>query len=98
MLFRSSSAIAFSAKAATGIGTFLAGAALDLVHFPRPSPGEAPPVIPPEQATVLGWIVGPGLFGLWLVTLLFLSRYRLTREEHARILGELARRHEHAPA
>ena len=58
----------------------------------------APPVIPPEQATVLGWIVGPGLFGLWLVTLLFLSRYRLTREEHARILGELARRHEHAPA
>ncbi|MBU6282635.1 MFS transporter [bacterium] len=87
-----SSAIAFSAKAATGIGTFLAGAALDLVHFPRPSPGEAPPPIAPGQADALGWIVGPGLFGLWLVTLVFLSRYRLSRQEHARILAELARR------
>ena len=92
-----SSAIAFSAKAATGVGTFLAGLALDLIHFPRPTPGEPPPVVAPEQATALGWIVGPGLFGLWLMTLVFLSRYRLTRAEHARILQELARR-PHAPA
>ncbi|MFM7737375.1 MAG: MFS transporter [Alphaproteobacteria bacterium] len=87
-----SSAIAFSAKAATGIGTFLAGAALDLVHFPRPSPGEPPPAIAPGQADALGWIVGPGLIGLWLVTLVFLARYRLTRAEHARILERLAQR------
>ena len=92
-----SSAIAFSAKAATGVGTFLAGLALDLIHFPRPTPGEPPPVVAPEQATALGWIVGPGLFGLWLMPLVFLSRYRLTRAEHARILQELARR-PHAPA
>jgi glycoside/pentoside/hexuronide:cation symporter, GPH family len=92
-----SSAIAFSAKAATGVGTFLAGLALDIIHFPRPTPGEPPPVVAPEQATALGWIVGPGLFGLWLMTLVFLSRYRLTRAEHARILQELARR-PHAPA
>jgi len=87
-----SSAIAFSAKAATGVGTFLAGAALDLVRFPRPSPGQAPPAIAPGQADALGWIVGPGLFGLWLATLFFLSRYRLSRREHARILQELAER------
>ena len=40
----------------------------------------------------LGWIVGPGLMGLWLFTLLFLSRYELTRAEHQHILATLARR------
>ena len=87
-----SSAIGFSAKAASGFGTLLAGTALDLIHFPRPTPGAPPPEIRADQATTLGWIVGPGLLGLWLCTLWFLSRYRLTRAEHARILAELARR------
>jgi Na+/melibiose symporter-like transporter len=87
-----SSAIAFSAKAATGVGTLLAGTALDLIAFPRPDPGAPPPAISPDQATALGWIVGPGLLGLWVCTLFFLSRYRLTRAEHARVLAELERR------
>jgi len=87
-----SSAIAFSAKAATGVGTLFAGVALDLIAFPRPVPGAPPPAIAPEQATVLGWIVGPGLLGLWVCTLFFLSRYRLTRAEHARVLAALAGR------
>ncbi len=87
-----SSAIAFSAKAASGVGTLLAGTALDLIAFPRPHPGEPPPQIAPEQATALGWIVGPGLLGLWVCTLFFLSRYRLTRAEHTRVLAELERR------
>lgn len=92
-----SSAIAFSAKAATGVGTLLAGTALDIIRFPRPTPGAPTPVISPEQATALGWIVGPGLVGLWLLTLLSVSRYRLTREEHLRILDELAARARHRP-
>ncbi len=87
-----SSAIAFSAKAASGVGTLLAGTALDLIAFPRPEPGAPPPEIPADQATALGWIVGPGLLGLWVCTLFFLSRYRLTRAEHARVLAELERR------
>ncbi len=87
-----SSAIAFSAKAASGVGTLLAGAALDLIAFPRPNPGAPPPQIVPDQATALGWIVGPGLLGLWVCALFFLSRYRLTRAEHTRVLAELERR------
>ena len=87
-----SSAIAFSAKAASGFGTLLAGMSLDLIAFPRPVPGAPPPEIAAQQATALGWIVGPGLMGLWLCTLWFLSRYRLTRAEHARIVTELAQR------
>lgn len=87
-----SSAIAFSAKAASGVGTLLAGVALDLIAFPRPVPGLPVPEIATHQATALGWIVGPGLMGLWLFTLLFLSRYRLTRAEHAHIVSQLAQR------
>lgn len=87
-----SSAIAFSAKAASGVGTLLAGTALDLIAFPRPDPGTPPPEIAPDQATALGWIVGPGLLGLWVCALFFLSRYRLTRAEHTRVLAELERR------
>ncbi len=87
-----SSAIAFSAKAASGVGTLLAGMALDVIAFPRPTPGMPLPIIEPHQATALGWIVGPGLMGLWLLTLLFLARYRLTRAEHTRIIAELALR------
>lgn len=86
------SAIAFSAKAASGVGTLLAGVSLDLIDFPRPVPGEPPPVVAAEQAMALGWIVGPGLFGLWVCTLLFLSRYELTRAEHGRIRTALAER------
>ncbi|MFQ5666245.1 MAG: MFS transporter [Candidatus Binatia bacterium] len=87
-----SSAITFSAKAATGVGTLLAGMALDLIAFPRPNPGAPPPEIAPDQATALGWIVGPGLLVLWVCTLFFLSRYRLTRAEHARVLAQLEQR------
>jgi len=87
-----SSAIAFSAKAASGVGTLLAGMALDLIAFPRPGPGAPRPEIAPDQATALGWIVGPGLLGLWVCTLVFLSRYRLTRTEHSRVLAELEQR------
>jgi GPH family glycoside/pentoside/hexuronide:cation symporter len=87
-----SSAIAFSAKAASGVGTLLAGTALDLIAFPHPVPGAPPPAVAAEKATALGWIVGPGLLGLWVCTLYFLSRYRLTRAEHARILAELEQR------
>lgn len=87
------SAIAFSAKAASGVGTLLAGISLDLIAFPRPEAGAPQPTVAAEQALALGWIVGPGLFSLWLCTLYCLSRYRLTRAEHNRIRTELAARH-----
>jgi len=87
-----SSAIAFSAKAATGVGTLLAGMSLDLISFPRPEPGATAAPVSADQVTALGLIVGPGLMGLWVLTLYFLSRYQLTREEHARVLAALASR------
>jgi Na+/melibiose symporter-like transporter len=84
-----SSAIAFSLKAASGIGSLAAGIALDLIAFPR---GAATGAVPAEKITQLGMAVGPGLMVFYLLTLIFMSRYRMTRERHREILDQLAER------
>jgi Na+/melibiose symporter-like transporter len=83
------SAIAFTAKATSGIGGFVAGVALDIIDFPTMAD---PATVAPDKVFKLGLAVGPGLMLLFLVTLIFLSRYRITRDRHAEILTELARR------
>jgi Na+/melibiose symporter-like transporter len=83
------SAIAFSGKATSGVGGFLAGVALDLIHFPSQA---LPGSVPPEKIFKLGLAVGPGLLLLYCFTLYFVSGYRITRERHAEILLELERR------
>jgi Na+/melibiose symporter-like transporter len=88
-----SAAIAFAAKATSGVGGFLAGLMLDVIAFPTQA---APGSVPPEKLTALGIAVGPTMMGLYLLALVFLARYHLTRARHQEILGELARRHEAA--
>ncbi len=84
------SAISFSAKATSGIGGFFAGMALDLIHFPTQTELGS---VPPEKVFKLGLAVGPGLLLFYLLTVYFISRYRITRERHREILSELERRH-----
>lgn len=88
-----SSAIAFTSKATSGIGGFLAGTALDVIAFPTQA---APGTVPDEKLVLLGLAVGPCMFILFLLTLIFLRRYRITRARHTEILEELERRHEAA--
>ncbi len=83
------SAIAFAAKATSGIGTLCAGIALDLIAFPR---GAELGTVSQSKVTALGLVVGPGLMIFYLVTLVFVSRYRITRAGHERTLAELERR------
>ncbi len=83
------STITFGAKAASGIGGFLAGVALDLIQFPTMA---APGTIAASQVFTLGLAVGPGLMGLFLGALVFFSRYRMTRTRHLEILAEIDRR------
>ncbi len=80
-------AIAFSAKAASGVGGLLAGIALDLVDFPRQAEAGS---VAADKITLLGIAVGPCMMVLYLLTLVFLARYRITREEHTEILRRLA--------
>jgi Na+/melibiose symporter-like transporter len=83
------SAVTFAQKAASGIGGFIAGVALDLIAFPT---GAQPGTVPGEKLSSLGIAVGPGLLTLYLLLLFFLSRYRITRAQHQETLDELDRR------
>lgn len=86
------SAVSFTGKAVSGLGGFLAGIALDLIAFPRTAVEGVAPTVAAEKIFALGLIVGPALMVLWLCSLVFLARYRITRERHAETLAELARR------
>ena len=82
-------AISFAAKAATGLGTMIAGLALDLIRFPvGAAPGEV------EAATIfnLGAVYGP-MLGVFMVFAVYcLTQYRLTQARHGEITAELVRR------
>ena len=84
------SAIAFTTKATSGIGSLAAGIALDLIDFPRDIQGASE--IPPEKIEMLGLAVGPGMLVLYLFTLIILSRYKITRARHREIVAELEAR------
>jgi Na+/melibiose symporter-like transporter len=79
----------FAGKATSGVGAFLAGIALDLISFPRnATPGE----VPDEVLFDLGLIYGPSLMFLYLLALLSISFYRITRAGHDRHVRTLAER------
>lgn len=83
------SAVTFTQKAASGIGGFVAGVALDLIAFPR---GADPGAVAPDKVFSLGLAVGPGLLGFYLLLLFFLTRYSITRQKHQATLARLAER------
>jgi glycoside/pentoside/hexuronide:cation symporter, GPH family len=81
------SIIVFMIKASSGIGALLAGVMLDLIRFPRQ---QQIADVPPETVQTLGSVYAPAVMLLYIVSLYFLSRYRLRRADHSRILQELA--------
>jgi Na+/melibiose symporter-like transporter len=78
--------ISLAMKATSGLGGLVAGISLDLIAFPR---GADPGSVAPDKVEALGMAVGPGLLALYLVTLLFLSRYPITRARHRELLDAL---------
>ncbi len=82
-------AIAFVGKATSGLGGLLAGVGLDVIDFPR---GAAPGGVPAHKLFALGVVVAPVLMALYLLAVVCLSRYRITRRKHAETLEALARR------
>ena len=88
----------FSGKFASGVGSLIAGVALDLINWPRGAAIRSGADVPPEQIVHLGIVYGPVVVGFSVVTYWCYSHYRLTREQHAEILSELARRRAQADA
>ncbi len=83
--------INFSAKASSGLGTFIAGIVLDLISFPHATaPGAA---IHPSADTILklGIIYGPGVAVVSTVSVTLLFLYRIDRARHDAILKALGR-------
>ncbi len=85
--------ITTSAKASSGIGAFIAGVALDLIHFPHGAAATgANAHIPAETIRNLGLVYGPGAALFTAIAIVVLFGYRLNKSGHAKIREELNER------
>ncbi|MEM1132106.1 MAG: MFS transporter [Pseudomonadota bacterium] len=82
-----SSALTFSLKATSGLGGLIAGAVLQLVSFPS---GAEIGQVPSNTLTQLGAAVASMMLIFWLLALIILRLYPLSRKEHAQILTDIA--------
>jgi GPH family glycoside/pentoside/hexuronide:cation symporter len=86
--------ITFSAKASSGLGAMIGGIALDVIGFPH-GVAATPAMlaaIPASTIRNLGIVYGPGAAIFTAVSVVILLGFRLTKADHARILGELRSR------
>jgi GPH family glycoside/pentoside/hexuronide:cation symporter len=81
-----------SIKAAVGLGGFLGGTCLDLIHFPRDVASIATHPLPPDVVTNLGLVQGPLAALIGVASALVLLGYRIDRQELARIQLGIAKR------
>ncbi|WP_304217948.1 hypothetical protein, partial [Phenylobacterium aquaticum] len=71
----------------SGIGIFASGMMLAAAHFPQHAkPGQ----VPAEVVRHLGLIYVPTLAALYVLAIVAVSGYRITRESHAESLRQLA--------
>ena len=82
---------AFASKAASGLGSLIAGVALQLVGFRSGTGGEAA-AVSPDVVAWLGAIYGPGASLLAIASAAICLLYRLDARAHALILADLAAR------
>ncbi len=76
----------FAQKATSGVGAFIAGLALDWIEFPR---GATPGTVQDEVIWDLGFIYGPALMIFYVLALVSIGFYRISRQGHDRRVGEL---------
>ncbi|MEI9995457.1 MAG: MFS transporter [Rhizomicrobium sp.] len=84
----------FSAKAATGLGSLIAGFAMDLIHFPYAiaDKGGENLHLAPDIARNLGLVYGVAPAAMTLLCILINTRYRIDRKAHASIQRTLTER------
>jgi glycoside/pentoside/hexuronide:cation symporter, GPH family len=85
-------AASFANKCTTGVGNIVAGAALDLIAWPRGAHIQSAADVPSETIFQLGLIYGPIVSGLAIVCVWCYGHYTLTRERHQAIVVALAAR------
>ena len=85
-------AVAFSAKATSGLGTFFGGIGLDIIGWPRGAAVGKAAQVSAETLVDLGVLYGPVVAGFSVVAFWCYTRYDLTRARHAAILRALRQR------
>ena len=85
------SALTFAVKAASGLGGFIAGISLDLIHFPTAIAQKDLGVVALPSSTLreLGIMSGPFPAAMTLLAPLALFGYSVSKRRHAIILAEL---------
>lgn len=86
------SAIAFMNKAVSGVGNFLGGVLLQAIGFPEGAANAAVGSVPADVIMRLGLLQGPGMMLFFLVSLVFLARFEISRERFGEIQRALAAR------
>lgn len=82
-------AVSFAAKASFGIGGLVAGIVVSAIGLRA---NQDPATVAPEVIRALGLTLGLSILFLCGVSLIFFSRYRITREDHAVTRAALERR------
>ena len=85
-------AVAFSGKAASGVGNIIAGIGLDAISWPRGAEIRGPGDVPHETVVDLGILYGPVVAGLAVISVWCYTKYHLNRERHQEILRALQER------
>jgi Na+/melibiose symporter-like transporter len=80
-------AIAFAAKATTGLGIFASGLIVGAIHFPT---GAKPGTVEPEIVRNLGQVYIPVQIVLYGTATALLLGYGISRASHAQTLRKLA--------
>ena len=84
--------LSFATKASSGIGGFLAGIALDLIHFPAQGAGQADAPLSQATRIGLGLLAGPVPALITLLGVIAVLFYSLGRDKHRAIVAELEHR------
>lgn len=86
--------LSFSGKAISGLGIVLGGFIIAMIDFPT---GVLPSAVPADKIFMLGISVGVLVPLLHLIPIAMIPRYKITREEHARIRKALDERNAGQP-
>ena len=85
-------AISLVQKAVSGLGVFIAGLLLALVHFPQKA---SPEMLDPAIARNLALVYLPTVIVLFIVSIFCLLFYRIRREDHEENIRRLAGKFAH---
>ena len=83
-------AASFATKTTAGIGTLLAGIALDLISWPRGVQIQSAADIPPDSLVWLGLLYGPVVAGFAVFNVYFNLKCKMTRADHDETVRRLA--------